>query len=107
MAKEKFCVMTYRQSRMEAVGISTPKEAFDCFFESFTLEECRELLWDFYSRCVLCYDTEKTVHENASRSLYFYTSTEMLFEAAWLLNNKNKRKKSKQMNQSQKIEKRG
>jgi len=96
MKREENKQLTRRPSRMEANNIGTPHEAIDHFFISFTLEDCRHHLWELYERCVMCYSSEQTFHEEASTILFFYTHTEMLMEAAWLINNKRKRKKEKE-----------
>jgi hypothetical protein len=93
MTKKEKKQLTRRPSRMEANNIETPHEALSHFFSSFTLEDCRLHLWELYERCVISYSSEKTEHEEASVILFFYTQTEMLIEAAWLINNKRQRKK--------------
>lgn len=80
---------------MQSSNIDNPKDALESFFSSFTLDDCRNNLWELYERCVMSYAREHTVHETASDILFFYTHTEMLMEAAWLINNKNKRKMKK------------
>ncbi len=90
--------LTHRDSRMEANNISRPYDAIDEFFSSFTLEDCRHHLWELYTRCVLSYTSEGTEHDEATTILFFYTHTEMLVEAAWLINNKQKRKMGKKKN---------
>lgn len=88
---------------MQSNNVDTPKEAFDSFFSCFTLEDCRNYLWELYERCVMSYNREHTIHETAADILFFYTHTEMLMEAAWLIYNKHNRKmkKRKQISQSE------
>jgi len=85
MTNEKFLELTHRATRMQSKGIENPYEAFDYLFESFTLQECREQLWELYMRCVMSYDRERTVHEKAFSTLLFFNCSEMLIEAAWLI----------------------
>lgn len=80
---------------MQSNNVDTPKEAFDSFFSCFTLEDCRNRLWELYERCVMSYNREHTVHETAADILFFYTHAEMLMEAAWLIHNKRNRKRKK------------
>jgi|SRR5579863_3459213 len=95
MTKQEIFELTRRPSRMEKNNIRSAYEAFDHFFSFFTLEDCRNHLWELYERCVMCYSAEKTVQDEASVILFFYTSAEMLMEAAWLINNKRIRGKHK------------
>ncbi len=85
---------------MQSSNIDNPKDALESFFSSFTLDDCRNYLWELYERCVMSYAREHTVHETASDMLFFYTHTEMLIEAAWLINNKHKRKEKNRKNTS-------
>lgn len=77
----------YRQSRMQENNVFSPLEVVDSFFSNFTLQEARAYLWDFYHSCVCYYCREGTQHENAAQAIFFYTETEMLIEAAWLIRN--------------------
>lgn len=92
MKKEEYRELTRRVSRMNAKKAASPYEALGDYFDSFTLEDCRNNLWELYERCVMSYAHEKSTHDEAAKMLFFYTHTEMLVEAAWLLNNKRKRK---------------
>jgi hypothetical protein len=94
MTNEEYIQLTRRPSRMESRNIENPLEAFDEYFRSFSLEDCRNHLWELYERCVMCYASQQTVHDDAATILFFYTHTEMLVEAAWLINNKQLRKKN-------------
>jgi hypothetical protein len=96
MRKEEYDQLTHRPSRMEVNNVETSREAIYHFFNSFTLEDCRHHLWELYERCVMSYSSEQTIHEEASTILFFYTHTEMLIEAAWLINNKHRRKQKKE-----------
>ena len=51
--EEEFQQLHYRPSRMEMTGVADSDEAFDAFFSSFSLEECRRHLWELYERCVM------------------------------------------------------
>jgi hypothetical protein len=93
MTNEEYTQLTRRSSRMESRNIENPLEAFDEYFRSFSLEDCRNHLWELYERCVMSYANQQTVHDDAATILFFYTHTEMLVEAAWLINNKQLRKK--------------
>jgi hypothetical protein len=96
MTREENEQLTRHPSRMETNNVGAPHEAFDHFFNFFTLEDCRRHLWELYEHCVMCYSSEQTVHEDASRILFFYTQTEMLIEAAWLINNRRQRSRRKE-----------
>lgn len=96
MTREENEQLTRRPSRMETNNVAAPHEAIDHFFSFFTLEDCRHHLWELYERCIMCYSSEQTVHEDASTMLFFYTQTEMLIEAAWLINNRRQRNKGKE-----------
>ena len=98
MTENEHALLTHRDSRMQANNISRPKDAFESFFNCFTLEDCRNHLWELYERCVMSYAQEHTEHDTASDILFFYTHTEMLIEAAWLINNKQERKRRKTKN---------
>jgi hypothetical protein len=98
MTKEEYEQLTRRPSRMEINNLETPYEAIYHFFNSFTLEDCRSNLWELYERCVMSYSAEGTDHDGASSMLFFYTHTEMLIEAAWLINNKRLQKKGGKIN---------
>lgn len=98
MTKKERKLLMRRPSRMQENKSSTPEEALASFFDSFTLEECRMHLWELYERCVISYASEHTVYETAADILFFYTQTEMLMEAAWLMNNKQQRKLKKRQN---------
>lgn len=95
MTNKEYRLLTSRPSRMQSGNINDPKDALESFFSSFTLDDCRNYLWELYERCVMSYARERTVHETAPDILFFYTHTEMLIEAAWLMNNKHKRKMKK------------
>jgi hypothetical protein len=101
MNSEELAELNYRPSRMQFVGAQNPKQAIDYFFDSFTLQECREILWDLYAKCVLCYDSEGTHHDDAARKVHFYEYAEMLIEAAWLINNKNLKKRKDKLKKEQ------
>ena len=75
----------YRQSRMEENNVFSSMEAVDSFFSNFTLQEARNHLWDFYHSYVGYYCREGIHHDNAAQAIFFYTETEMLIEAAWLI----------------------
>ena len=98
MTENEKRLLTYRPSRMQDMNVSGPKEAFEVFFDCFTLEKSRNLLWELYERCVLSYGMDGTEHDSACDSLNFYMYTEMLLEAAWTINNKQKRKERKRAN---------
>lgn len=98
MTENEQKLLTHRSSRMQANNISRPKDAFESFFSCFTLDDCRNHLWELYERCVMSYAREHTEHDTASDILFFYRHTEMLLEAAWLINNKQKRKRRKKKN---------
>jgi len=92
MRKEEYKELNYRPSRMESNNIDKPYEALEEFFRSFTLEDCRNHLWELYTRCVMSYKSEETIHDDAAGILFFFSQAEMLVEAAWLLNNARQRK---------------
>jgi len=83
--EELFKQLHYRSSQMEMTGVADSDEAFDAFFSSFSLEECRRHLWELYERCVMFYHSEKTEHAESATILFFYLQLEMLVEAAWIL----------------------
>ncbi|HVU85428.1 MAG TPA: hypothetical protein VHC50_11345 [Puia sp.] len=101
MTEKEKRLLTYRPSRMEDINVSTPKEALETFFNCFTLEKSRALLWELYERCVLSYESEGTEPDSASDTLFFYMYTEMLLEAAWIINNRQKEKGLKISNKHQ------
>ena len=80
-----FQQLHYRPSQMEMTGVADSYEAFDAFFSSFSLEECRGHLWELYERCVMSYHSEQTEHAQSAEILFFYQQMEMLVEAAWIL----------------------
>ena len=92
MKKKEQQILTYRAPRLQANNISTPKDALESFFSSFTLEDGRNHLWELYERCILSYAREQAVHKTAADILFFYTQMEMLLEAAWLMNNRQQKK---------------
>ena len=83
--EEEFQQLHYRPSRMEMTGVADSDEAFDAFFSSFSLEECRRHLWELYERCVMSYHSERTEHAQSATILFFYQQLEMLVEAVWLI----------------------
>ena len=83
--EEEFQQLHYRPSRMEMTGVADSDKAFDAFFSSFSLGECRRHLWELYQRCVMSYHIEKTGHAQSATILFFYQQLEMLVEAAWIL----------------------
>ena len=83
--EEVFQQLHYRPSQMEMTGIADSYEAFDAFFSSFSLGDCREHLWELYERCVIAYHSEHTEHAESATILFFYQQREMLVEAAWLI----------------------
>ena len=95
MSKSEYKELTRRLSRMESKNVEKPYDAIEEFFSSFSLQDCRYHLWELYERCVMCYAREGTEHDEASDILFFYTHTEMLIEAAWLINNKKAKKRKK------------
>ena len=95
MKQRDDAVLTHRASRMQANNITTPQEALGIFFSCFTLEDGRNHLWELYRRCVLSYARERTPQDNAADILLFYTHTEMLLEAAWLLHTGRQRQAKK------------
>jgi transcription initiation factor IIE alpha subunit len=88
MTRKERIILTYRPSRLATEHIQKPEEAFEDYFSCFTLQDCRRHLWELYERCVMSYHREHTYHEDASDILLFYKYTEMIVEAAWLINNK-------------------
>ena len=95
MTKSEYKELTKRPSRMESNNVEKPYEAIEAYFDSFSLQDCRHHLWELYEHCVICYTREATQHDEASGILFFYTHTEMLIEAAWLINNKKARNRKK------------
>lgn len=95
MTKQEYRQLTTRSSRMEDKNIEDPYMVFDEYFNSFTLEESRNLLWNLYEYCVQGWAHDDVPSEEASKMLFFYTHTEMLLEATWLIDNKRKRKEQK------------
>jgi hypothetical protein len=87
--------INYRPSRMEANYIKNPYKATEHFFSFFTLQDCRHNLWELYERCVMSYSREGTEHNEVSNILFFYTLSEMLYEAAWIIDRKLGRKRKK------------
>jgi hypothetical protein len=104
MKKEENDQLTRRPSRMELNHMATPYEAFEQYFDSFSLDDCRSHLWTLYERSVLSYTRELTHQENAMSTLYFYTQTEMMVEAAWLINQNRLRRKEKAMERTIDVE---
>jgi hypothetical protein len=95
MTKAESKQLSWRLSRMEANNIEKPYEALEQYFSSFSLSDCRRHLWELYEQCVISYAREGSDHEEAADILFFYTHTEMLVEAAWLIKNKRQRNKDK------------
>ncbi len=85
MKKKYAAELCFRQSRMDVNNIHSSLDAIECFYNNFTLQDARTLLWDFYSCCVGYYSREGTHHDTAHESLFFYTEMEMLLEATWLM----------------------
>ncbi|OMP75752.1 HEPN domain-containing protein [[Flexibacter] sp. ATCC 35208] len=92
MTKQEYKTLTYRPTQMESNGVGKPHEALEVFFSDFTVEDCRKRLWELYSHWIINHERQGTEHNEASTILLFYTHTEMLIEAAYLLYNKKKRK---------------
>lgn len=89
MTNEEHILLTSRLSRMRLNKTDTPAEALDAYFSCFTLEDCRLYLWDMYEGWVMNFAREEAAHGMAAVMIFFYTHTEMLLEAAWLINNSN------------------
>ncbi len=87
MTNEEHKQLASRFPRMELNKVDQPSEALYSYFSCFTLEDCRLYLWELYEGWVMSFAREEAAHEMASVMIFFYTQTEMLLEAAWLMNN--------------------
>lgn len=94
MTKQEYKTLTYSSTQMESNGVNKPHEALEVFFNDFTVEDCRKRLGELYSHWVINHERQGTEYNEASTILHFYTHTEMLIEASYLLYNKKKRKKA-------------
>lgn len=88
MTPEEHKQLAGRLSRMEMNNVDQPSEVLYSYFSCFTLEDCRLYLWEMYEGWVMSFAREETAHEMASVMIFFYTQTEMLLEAAWLINSR-------------------
>jgi hypothetical protein len=87
----------YRPARMESNNALDPLQVFDDFFGAFSLTESREHLERFYSMTVEASASLGDDGEEAARNLYFYHQSEMLLEAAWLINEERNARQMKEV----------
>lgn len=58
------------------------------YFDCISLTDCRKYLWEFYCRFVESSCREENELEDADKYFFFFTHTEMLFEASWIISNR-------------------
>jgi hypothetical protein len=64
---------------------SNPLPVFDEFFESYHLQEVRELLWNWMVEVISSPNGISSDHHERNNHLFFYEKIEALVEAAFVL----------------------
>lgn len=69
---------------MQQNNITEPGQAFELFYQDFSLSDTRRQLWELYHGWVMSGRAANTDLKLPGNLLFFYTRLEMLAEAAWL-----------------------
>ncbi|MBO9200602.1 MULTISPECIES: hypothetical protein [Niastella] len=74
--------------RLTAAQIANPNLILADFFQSYHLQDVREIMWRWVTEVVSSPNGQANDHHERSNYLFFYEKIEALVEAAWVINQK-------------------
>lgn len=89
--------------RLSKEQMKNPALIFDDFFDSFHLNDVREILWDWMVEVVSSPRSISNEPRQRNNHIFFYENIEILIEAAFMLRKKPTAQRRKPMNRNKKI----